>query len=572
MLKIENLSYSFPQKDLFDKISFTLEERQHCALIGASGSGKSTLIDIIINPDKYMFDGKAYLTGDYRVGYVSQFTLPEKKSSVTVFEYIGEEFIRLQKEISSICSEMETASDIEPLLDKYQQVLDAFQAIDGDDYESNIAKKLHLAGLNGQEGLPVSNLSDGEFKLIQIMREMLISPHLLIMDEPDAFLDFDHLNSLKNLINTHKGTLLVITHNRYLLNHCFNKIIHLENKLLQEFDGRYLDYSFSLLKRKVELQELAIADMEEIERNEAMVDNLRTAATIYTNASRGRALNARVTMLERLKARSVKEPFVDIKQPEIYFSTDRIPEDDVILSVRQYCVGYDTMLLENADFELKSTDKVALIGPNGSGKTTLLREIFRNTHPSIKISEDVQMAFLSQLSGETLKESHTILEEFFDAGFDTSQSICDYLSDYGFEPEIMNQKISSLSGGEKNILQLAKLTLGNANLLLLDEPTSHLDTYSQMALEKAVKEYNGAVLMISHDFFTIANCMDYVLIIEDKSIRKMSMRKFRKTIYARHFDRDYLDMEQKKKEIETNVSLALKEKDFTLAKAILDRI
>ena len=114
----------------------------------------------------------------------------------------------------------------------------------------------------------VSELSGGEFKLIQVIKEMLNSPDLMIMDEPDVFLDFENLNSLKNLINSHKGTMLIITHNRYLLNHCFNKIIHLENMELQEFDGRYIDYNFSLLQTKIELQELAIADDEEIERNE----------------------------------------------------------------------------------------------------------------------------------------------------------------------------------------------------------------------------------------------------------------------------------------------------------------
>ena len=138
--------------------------------------------------------------------------------------------------------------------------------------------------------------------------------------------------------------------------------------------------------------------------------------------------------------------------------------------------------------------------------------------------------------------------------------------------KFLNQKIGSLSGGEKNMLQLAKISASNANMLLLDEPTSHLDTYSQMALEKAIKNYNGAILMISHDFYSIVNCMDYVLIIEDKTIRKMSMRKFRKMIYANHFDKDYLEIEQKKKSIETKIELALKDTDFELAKDLSEEL
>ncbi|MFR3072751.1 MAG: ATP-binding cassette domain-containing protein [Paeniclostridium sp.] len=275
MIKIDNLSYSLPQKDLYNKVSFTLEDGQHCAFIGASGSGKSTLIDIIMDPEKYVFDGKLEMNPNLRIGYVSQFSQLDKIKETTVFEYIAEEFIKLENEIASICSEMENSSDIDTLLEKYQEALDAFDAIDGDDYESNINKKLNLANLAKHKDKMISELSGGEFKLIQVIKEMLNNPDLMIMDEPDVFLDFENLNALKDLINSHKKTILVITHNRYLLNHCFNKIIHLENTELQEFDGRYMDYNFSLLQTKIELQEMAIADEEEIARNEELIKILR---------------------------------------------------------------------------------------------------------------------------------------------------------------------------------------------------------------------------------------------------------------------------------------------------------
>ncbi len=168
------------------------------------------------------------------------------------------------------------------------------------------------------------------------------------------------------------------------------------------------------------------------------------------------------------------------------------------------------------------------MGLNGTGKTTLLKEIFKNNNDSIEINEQVQMAYLSQIQGKTLNDSNTILEEFLDAGFETYEDIKSHVFEYGFEEEILNQKIESLSGGEKNMLQLAKISDSNANLLLLDEPTSHLDTYSQIALEKAIKNYNGAILMVSHDFYSIVNCMDYILIVEDKKIRRMNMKTFKK--------------------------------------------
>ena len=572
MIKVENLSFSFPQKDLYNKISFTLEDGQHCAFIGSSGSGKSTLVDIIMDPERYLFDGILKIDPNCRIGYVSQFPQLNNAKETTVFEYIGEDFIKLQHEIASICAEMEASSELDALLEKYQQALDVFDAIGGDDFESSIDKKLHLADLNKQKNLMVTDLSGGEFKLVQVIKEMLKNPDLIIMDEPDVFLDFENLNSLKNLVNSHKGTLLVITHNRYLLNHCFNKIIHLENMELQEFDGRYIDYNLSLLQNKIVTQELAIADADEIMRNEQLIKKLRLIATYNSEAARGKTLKARVRAQERLEARRIKAPFVDIKQPDIRFVVGHEIEETVALKVTGYSVSFDDMLLENVNFEINSADKVAFIGPNGAGKTTLLRDIYKNNHPSIEVNKDVDMAYLSQVQGEILNDSHTILEEFYDAGFRTNQEIKSYISKYGFGEEIMNQKIGALSGGEKNLLQLAKVSAKKASMLLLDEPTSHLDTYSQIALEEAIKNYKGAVLMVSHDFYFIVNCMDYVLIFEDKAIRRMSVRKFRKMIYAKYFDKDYLEIEQKKKSVETQIELALQDTNFELAKVLSGKL
>lgn len=572
MINMINLSFSFPEKELYKDISFTLEEGQHCAFIGTSGSGKSTLTDIIMDPERYMYDGKLEIEPGLRIGYVSQFSQLDKTKEITVFDYVAEEFIRLQSEIAEICLEMETSSDIEALLEKYQNTLDALEAIGGDDFENDIKKKLNLADLSRYETSLVSELSGGEYKLIQVIKEMLTNPHLMIMDEPDVFLDFENLNSLKELINAHKGMMLIITHNRFLLDHCFDKIIHLENKELQEFNGRYIEYKLSLLQTKIELQELAVADTLEIERNKAIVNKLRFVATYHTEAARGKSLHAREKIVERLEARRIKAPFVEIKQPEIKLPVLGEVEVSTVLKVNHYSVAFQEVLLEDASFEIGSSDKVALIGPNGTGKTTLLRDIYKNQKDSIEIGDNVSMAFLSQIQGEMLKEESNVQDEFFDIGFQTYDEIRTYVTKYGFSEDVLTQKIDSLSGGEKNLLQLAKISVSKANLLLLDEPTSHLDTYSQIALEQAVKEYKGAVLMVSHDFNTIANCVDYVLMIENKTIRKMSVRKFRKMIYANHFSKDYLELEDKKKTIETRIESALKNEEFELAKKLSEEL
>lgn len=350
MIKIDQLSFSFPQKELYKNISFTLEEGQHCAFIGTSGNGKSTLIDMLMDPERYMFEGRLEIDPACKIGHVSQFSQLDKTKETTVFQYLGEDFIKIQNEIASICTEMESTSDLDSLLEKYQLALDALEAIGGDDFESSINKKLNLANLTKLKDHRVSDLSGGEFKLIQVMKEMLRRPDVMIMDEPDVFLDFENLNALKNLINAHKGTLLVVTHNRYLLNHCFNKILHLENTEIQEFDGRYMDYNFSLLQTKIELQEIAFAEQEESERNEKVIHNLRAIAAYNSEASRGRALKARVRFQERLEARRIKAPFVELKQPAIRFDIDHGIEDSTVIKVSDYRVALDELLLDHVNF------------------------------------------------------------------------------------------------------------------------------------------------------------------------------------------------------------------------------
>ena len=565
MIQVEQLSFGFTAKDLYKDISFTLEAGQHCALIGSNGTGKSTLAEILIHPEDYLYDGKIVRDENCRIGYASQFSVGDKFQDRTVFEFLSERFTSLQKDIEAVCAAMTEAEDLDALYEQYQQLLDQNEAMDGDHYESKIRKSLAVAGMNDLAETKLADISGGEYKMMQIMREMLLAPNLLVLDEPDVFLDFGNLGGLAQLINGYEGTMLVITHNRYLLNHCFNKILHLENGDLQEFDGTYSEYRCSILREKLALKLQNIEEQEEIARTQELVDILRKRATEKVNPVIGRSVNAKQSQLDRLVARQIKAPFIEIREPEIVLpevNVEEPAEKKPVLTITDYQVSFEEDLLENVSFQLFAGEKAALIGANGTGKTTLIRDILQNDHPAIHIDENTKYACLSQLQEEGLDEEKTVFETLQDEGFATREDVRHCLAQYCLQEECMDQKVSKLSGGEKNMLQIALLAASDAQLLILDEPTSHLDLYAQTALEKAIADYEGTVLMVTHDFYLAAGCADYILLVDDHTVRRMRTRKFRKMVYDKYFDSAYLETDRKKQELEASITAAFKKNDL----------
>ncbi|MDO4615724.1 MAG: ATP-binding cassette domain-containing protein [Lachnospiraceae bacterium] len=591
MITIKNLSYSVPEKELYKDISFTIEENYHYAFIGSNGTGKSTLIDMILHQDQYLYDGKILLDESAvssRIGYVSQFTGENTDSGKTVFSFLSEEFVRLDKQIEMLCDRMAEETDLDEVFDSYQQTLDEKDAIDGDHYEVNIRKQLKLAGIEQLENQTLNTLSGGEFKLIQVIREMLLSPKMLFLDEPDVFLDFDHVNALTALINSFKGTLVVITHSRFLLNHCFNRIIHLEGCEIQTFEGCYADYNFELLSTKAELEEIAAKEEAEIERQQAIVNKTRALATEIDSASLGKTVHARQTLLDRLKNRRTKLPFVEIQKPAFVFETDlnetiedinteetkelSSGEAGTILSVRDYQTEFDHELLNHISFELKRGEKAAIVGRNGSGKTTIIRDITEGRNSAVSIDPGVKTAMFSQVVGSFSLSHGSVREILMDKGFRNDDEITEYLCRFGFTKEVLRKNLNQLSGGERDTLQIAVMMLEKADLLLLDEPTGHLDLYAQIALEEALKSYKGSVLMVSHDFEIIANCMDHVLFVDQHELRRMSIRKFRQMVYREHFDRDDLLKEDARKSLEIRIDELLEKHQYEAAKEQLERL
>ncbi len=573
MIYTQDLSFGFPQRELFEKLNFQLEAARHCALIGSNGTGKTSLLRLILEPDRFTYEGTLKLEGAGRLGYVSQFAQREKDGSDTVFQWLSRDFVALQQQITQVCDQMAAADDLEVLMERYQELLDESQSMDADDYEVNIARRLHQAGLTSKTDLEVDKLSGGEYKLLQVIRQMLRRPGLLMMDEPDVFLDFENLTGLRDLINHYEGTLLVVTHNRYLLNHCFDQIWHLENSGMAVYDGNFLAYDHYRLQKKIDQQMAASADDQEVRRLEDMVERLRDDATQVASAQKGRTLKGKVSYLNRLLARRSHAPYVEVRRPEITLPEAEIIQGDApLLQVSDYSLRFEDELLCGVSFSVMPGEKVALVGPNGTGKTSMLRDIRRGQDRAVTFAPDIRLGSFSQLHEEVFSPEDTIYDVFFNLGFETREQIEQYLTGYCFDPDGLHRKVAPLSGGEKNLLQLAMLSVGKADLLLLDEPSSHLDTFAQKALESAIEAYPGAVLMVSHDFYTIANCADRVLFVENGTVRPMSARAFRKMIYKHHFDKDYLLLEQQKKELETRITHCLLANDCEKAQTLCDQL
>ena len=595
MIKVENLSYGFPAKDLYKDISFTIEPGQHCALIGSNGTGKSTLVEMIMDDEKHNYDGKIIRDEQCRIGYASQFSVRDKNQERTVFEFLSQRFLEIQEEIARVCEEMASETEnMEVLFEKYQALLDLNEAMDGDNYENNIHKQLYVAGMTDLAGTQVSQISGGEYKVLQIMKEMLLAPNLLILDEPDVFLDFGNLGSLSQLINSYKGTLLVITHNRYLLSHCFDKILHLENCDLQEFEGGYDQYRCAQLREKLELKLQSIAEQEEIERTEEMVAIFRKRASDMINPEVGKMVNAKQSQLDRLIARQIKAPFIEVREPQIELPQVEIAaaaaDDDVetdcmgcpfpteetekkaVLIIKDYQVEFDRELLQDVNFEILEGEKVAIVGANGTGKTTLIKDILKNDSDAITINPDTKYACLSQLQGEHAGSERTVYQAMQDEGFGSRTAIAKYLEKYCLPKDVLDQKVCQLSGGEQNLLQIALVAGSGAEFLILDEPTSHLDIYAQIALERAIAEYKGTVLMVTHDFYLVANCADYVLLVEDGTVRRVRARNFRRMVYEKYFDHSYLETDRKKQQLEEDIMLAFKNERYTTADKLITQL
>ena len=525
MISFENVTFGFPEKDLYENISFNIEMGEHAVLIGSNGCGKSSLVQLLMNEEKYTYEGTINLPPNIRIGYISQFVAHED-SDVTVFDFLAKPFVDMMKHSDELCAQMESAEELDALYEKYQECLDEIEAVDGYNYSHNIEKRLATASLQHISDISVNKISGGEYKLIHIIRSMLVKPQLLIMDEPDVFLDFENIVGLTRLINEYEGTLLAITHSRLLLSQCFDKILHIENLKLNMFPGTYAEYSQSLLETKIDLFERKKETDDLITAQKIVIERLRDSAEFTSDPKKGRQLRARKHFLERIYNNKGEDPFLELTNYNFQLNAPEEITGGAIISVEDYSLVYDHEILKDISFEIKAGEKVAIVGNNGTGKSSILRDVY------------------DMLQGSNISTGY-------------------------FRQIIESDEKLHLSGGERNVAQIEELCSGEHQVLLLDEPTSHLDVNAQIALEKAIREYAGTVLMVSHDFFTVTSCADRILILENGTIREMSGRSYRKSIYKNYFQSDVFEIERKRIETENKVQGLIKRGRFEEARIAL---
>jgi len=514
LISLSHIRKSFGSRTVFQDVSFQLNTGEKVGLVGRNGTGKTTLMRMItgdLEPD----DGHLARVPQVRMGFMEQMTRvePERtvfESAVSVFAHIealGRQIEDLEGEIEAK-SQQSQHSDINALLDRYGQLQTRWEMEGGYSYETKT--KSVLFGLGFQEKDLEKNaslLSGGEVNRLNLARLLLSDPNLLLLDEPTNHLDISAVQWLERFLKDYPHAFLLISHDRYFLDATVSKILEISDGKIEEYPGNYSTY-LSERDRRWQLRQKAYEEQQElISRTEEFIRrNLAGQKTKQAKSRRKMLEN-----LERIEAASAG------RAPARFRFDLASPSGDLVLKLTNVAIGYDGKLLANSlNFSVYRGRNVGIIGPNGSGKSTLLKTLLGMQKPlkgEIQIGQKVQMAYYDQQLS-TLNPQLNVLEEMRTISpLATNETLRGYLARFLFFGDDVFSLIASLSGGEKSRLALAKLIFGKSNTLMLDEPTNHLDIPSCEALEAALQDFPGTVIMVSHDRYLLNKLADQTLFL-----------------------------------------------------------
>lgn len=515
VLNVSNLAKSYPNKEIFSGLSFNLEKGDKAGLVGLNGAGKSTLFNILtgrLRPD----DGKIFIPQDVKVGYLEQ--ILSLDSDMTIYDYclsVFEGLIKLEADIRDLEKKMSTETNPDKLaaiMDEYTRKSETYHNKNGYAIESELEGTLSAMGFAKSDfNKKISDLSGGQKARVELAGLLLEKPDLLLLDEPTNHLDIKAINFLETFIKNYKGTAIIISHDRYFLDATVNRMMVLENGRLSSYAGNYTTF---MAQRKKDM-EVRIhqykSQQKEIERQEEIIDRLKNLG----GSKRKRGISqsrSRQKLLDKMER--IEKPIELADTMNLKF-TPRIQSGMDVLKVEDLRMSFDGQeIFKNISFDIYRNERAAIIGDNGVGKTTLFKivlgELFQDGGKA-KMGESVNVGYFDQ-EQKSLNIENTIFDEIRETfPMLTNFEIRSYLAKFMFYDTDVFREISELSGGERARISLLKLMISDCNFILMDEPTNHLDIDSKEILEDAILDFEGTLLIISHDRYFLNKIASKIL-------------------------------------------------------------
>lgn len=512
MFSIQNISMLFSGHLLFDQVSFLINSNDKIGLVGANGTGKSTLLKLLAK--EIDFDGGDIVIPEGKtVGYLPQelkndSTLSIYKETQKAFNQINE----LEKRIEQLNHDLTTRTDYETddylnLANELSISTERYQLLGGQNRDADLEKVLLGLGFMADDfSRPLNEFSGGWRMRVEIAKILLQQPDLLLLDEPVNHLDIESIEWLENFLKNYSGAVLLVAHDRVFLDSVTKRTIEITKRRIYDYKMSYSSYVNEREERLQLEQSAYINQQRQIQEIEQFIERFRYQAT------KAKQVQSRVKMLNRMERIEVDT----IDRSAIKFSFQEAPPSGKIVAETQKLDKSfgDNLVLSQLDFVLLKGEKVAFVGKNGMGKSTLAKIIVGELDykGSFKMGFNVKLGYYAQNQAEYLDMSKTVFETIDDvATGDLRKKVRDILGAFLFSGETIDKKVSILSGGEKSRLALAKLLLEPYNLLVLDEPTNHLDIQSKDILKNALLQYNGSLIIVSHDRDFLQGLTDKVI-------------------------------------------------------------